>query len=54
MVGDHIECFLDGQKHLEARDTTFSEPGLVGLWTKADARTEFDDLVVSDPGQVQR
>lgn len=44
MVGDHIECFLDGKKHLEAKDSTFAKAGKIGLWTKADARTSFDNL----------
>jgi hypothetical protein len=41
-VGDHIECFLDGRKVLDARDRTFRKAGRVGLWTKADAQTRFD------------
>jgi hypothetical protein len=49
MVGDRIECALDGQVLLEARDATFSDEGRVGLWTKADARTAFDDLVLREP-----
>ena len=44
--GDHIEGWLDGKKLLDARDTTFTEPGGVGLWTKADAVTSFDDFRV--------
>ena len=50
MVGDHIECFLDGQQYLEARDGTFAAPGRVGLWTKADAQTQFDDLSLNTLG----
>jgi len=46
MVGEHITCYLDGEKLLEAKDVTFSEGGMVGLWTKADAVTSFDDLKV--------
>jgi Domain of Unknown Function (DUF1080) len=42
MVGDIIECFLDGKKYLEAKDGTFTKAGKVGLWTKADAQTSFD------------
>jgi hypothetical protein len=45
-VGDAIECSLDGTKHLEAKDDTFARSGKVGLWTKADARTHFDDFPV--------
>jgi hypothetical protein len=46
MVGNHIEGYLDGEKHLDVRNDTFKEAGKVGLWTKADAHTEFDDLQV--------
>lgn len=42
--GDTIACTLDGQFRLEAKDSTFTEPGKVGLWTKADARTRFDGM----------
>lgn len=47
MLGEQIECYLDGQKHLELKDATLSEAGAIGLWTKADAQTRFDDLTVS-------
>ena len=47
MKGDQIECTLDGKKVAEARDDTFKDAGKVGLWTKADAATHFDDLAVS-------
>jgi hypothetical protein len=46
MVGDRVECSLDGKKMLAAKDDTFKEKGKVGLWTKADARTSFDVLRV--------
>jgi len=44
MVGNRITCSLDGTEHLRAEDDTFKEPGVVGVWTKADAATSFDDL----------
>lgn len=44
MRGDKIECFYDGKKHLEATDSTFTEAGMIGLWSKADAQSYFDDL----------
>jgi len=50
MQGDHIECYLDGKKSLEVKDDTFKGSGKVGLWTKADAQTHFDDLTVSPLG----
>jgi len=37
---------LDGRELFGATDRTFSEAGRVGLWTKADSLTHFDDLVV--------
>ncbi len=46
MTEDHIECYLDGKKYLDVRDATFREAGQVGLWTRADAVTYFDDLTV--------
>lgn len=45
-VGDRITCWLDGAKLLEANDATIAGEGGVGVWTKADARTSFDDFAV--------
>ena len=36
----------DAHNYLYARDTTFTTAGQIGLWTKADAATHFDDLEV--------
>lgn len=47
MIGNHIRGYYDGKKYLDVRDDTFKEPGQVGLWTKADAQTHFDELRVS-------
>jgi hypothetical protein len=47
MVGPKITCYFDGQKLLEAEDSTFKEAGMIGLWSKADAQSYFDDLTVS-------
>jgi hypothetical protein len=47
MIGDRIECFLDGKKLLDVRDSTFPQAGQVGLWTRADAQTYFDSFMVS-------
>jgi hypothetical protein len=47
MNGDRIECYYDGNKYLEAKDSTFKEGGKIGLWTKSDAQSHFDDLYVS-------
>src|SRR6266852_4984779 len=43
-VGNRITCYYDGNKKIEATDDTFKDAGNVGLWTKADSVTYFDDL----------
>jgi len=35
---------FDGRKVIEASDDSFSEAGKVGVWTKADSVTLFDDF----------
>src|SRR5260370_33225949 len=45
-VGNKIICYYDGQKKIQATDDTFKDAGKIGLWTKADSVTYFDDLVV--------
>jgi hypothetical protein len=47
MTGNQIACYLDGKKHLEAKDDTYAKAGKIGLWSKADAQTYFDNLKVS-------
>jgi len=44
-VGDHIQGYLGGTLRLDYRDGRFRS-GRVGLWTKADSVTAFDDLVI--------
>lgn len=46
-AGNLFEVFLNGQKLYEVEDNTFAEAGKVGLWTKADSVTHFDDLQVT-------
>jgi hypothetical protein len=45
-VGNKITCYFDGVKRIEASDDTFKDAGKIGLWTKADSVTYFDDLKV--------
>lgn len=54
MVGEKITCWLDDKKLLEASDATFQHAGMIGLWTKADASSSFDDLVVQSPKTPNR
>ena len=45
--GRLLEVYYNGSKLLpEVEDDTFAGPGKVGLWTKADSVTQFDDLTV--------
>jgi hypothetical protein len=44
MEGSEIRCYLDGEKMLAAKDDTFKTAGKVGLWSKADAQTHFDQF----------
>ena len=37
---------INGQGLYQVEDTTFTSAGKVGLWTKADSVTYFDDLTV--------
>jgi hypothetical protein len=46
-VGNKITCYYDGSKKIEATDDTFKDAGKIGLWTKADSVTYFDDLKVT-------
>jgi len=42
--GSSFAVGFDGQKLFDVEDATFSGPGKVGLWTKADSVTYFDDF----------
>jgi len=44
--GPLFEVYHDGRKLYEVEDTTFTQAGKVGVWTKADSVTYFDDLTV--------
>lgn len=44
--GPSFVVSLDGQVLYEVRDISLAAPGRVGLWTKADSVTHFDDFEV--------
>ena len=44
--GDVIRCSLDSAQLIDVKDSTIGKAGGIGLWTKADAATDFDDLRV--------
>jgi len=43
----HFTVTFDGTKVIEADDASFSDAGKVGVWTKADSVTYFDDFSVT-------
>jgi 3-keto-disaccharide hydrolase len=45
--GGHFVVTFDGKKALEWDDQTFKDGGRVGVWTKADSVTLFDDFTYS-------
>ena len=44
-AGDHMQAWLNGALQLDHRDARFKS-GRIGLWTKADSVTAFDDVVI--------
>jgi hypothetical protein len=44
--GPHLKVIFDGKTVIEKDDTTFTEAGKIGLWTKADSVTAFKDLKI--------
>ncbi|NOT31719.1 MAG: hypothetical protein HOP15_14835 [Planctomycetes bacterium] len=42
--GPRFAVFFDGELLFSAEDDTFATAGKIGLWTKADSVTWFDDL----------
>ena len=43
-AGNKFAVIFDGKKVIEATDDSFSDAGKVGVWTKADSVTLFDDF----------
>ena len=44
--GRLFEVYFNGSKLYEVEDGTFTGAGKVGVWTKADSVTQFDDLTI--------
>jgi hypothetical protein len=42
--GSHFTVIYEGTKVIEADDTSFADTGKIGVWTKADSVTLFDDF----------
>jgi Galactocerebrosidase, C-terminal lectin domain len=45
--GDRFAVSYDGKPLFTATDETFSGPGKIALWTKADSQTRFDALTIA-------
>lgn len=43
-TGKRIKVSLDGKKYIDVDDAHIAGSGAVGVWTKADSVTAFDDL----------
>src|SRR6266851_761144 len=43
-AGNHFKLSFDGKHLFNVEDTTFTEAGKVGVWTKADSVTLFDNF----------
>lgn len=42
--GTRIKVILNGKTYIELQDSRIAGPGAVGVWTKADSVTSFDDF----------
>ena len=42
--GNCFSVFFNGERLFDVEDSTFTQPGKVGLWTKADSVIYFDDF----------
>jgi hypothetical protein len=49
--GKHIQCYLDGKLYLDVADGTLQDAGAVGVWSKSDAVSWFDDFQVQPLGK---
>ena len=43
-AGKQIKVTLDGQLYIDVEHDRFTNAGAVGVWTKADSVTAFDDF----------
>lgn len=47
-AGSRFKVTYDGQPLFEVEDATIADAGMIGLWTKADSVTLFDDLAYGE------
>ncbi len=46
--GSRFKVVFDGKPAFEVDDATFADGGMVGLWTKADSVTAFDNFMYGE------
>ncbi len=44
-ASDMIKVYLNGKKYIDLKDNHISGAGAVGVWTKSDSKTLFDDFI---------
>jgi hypothetical protein len=47
-AGTRFKVAYDGEPMFEVEDTSIRDAGMIGLWTKADSVTAFDDLTYGE------
>ncbi len=47
VMGEKFSAYLNNEHLFDVEDETFAEGGRVGLWTKADSVTSFDDFTIT-------
>jgi hypothetical protein len=47
-IGPRFSASLNDKQLFEVEDSTFTEAGMVGLWTKADSLTVFDGMTFGE------
>jgi hypothetical protein len=46
--GSRFKAIYNGKQLFEVEDSTFRDAGMVGLWTKADSVTLFDEIIYGE------
>jgi hypothetical protein len=47
-TGSRFKAIYNGKQLFEVEDSAFSVAGMVGLWTKADSVTPFDEIIYGE------
>ena len=47
-TGSRFRVLYNGKQLFEVEDSTFGDAGKIGLWTKADSVTLFDEIIYGE------